>query len=72
MDLSIAIFVIGILMSIIAWLGQKILNQILTELQSLRRDVEKLTEGHVKARSMIQTLPCRTEIKPCFHLQGVK
>ncbi len=72
METSISFFIIGILLSIIAWLGRRILTEILAEIKQIRREVDRLTENHVKARAMIQNLPCRTEIKPCLHLQGIK
>ena len=67
METSIVIFIISILLTIISWLAQKMLNQILTEIKDIHEDMLKLTDSYIRAKAVIDNLPCRIRPNSCIY-----
>lgn len=67
MDASIVIFVLGTLLSVIGWLGQKMFNQIIAEIKSLKIDVKCLREEKAEIKRELESMPCKINHKVCLY-----
>lgn len=59
MDTSIVIFVMGVLLSVISWMGKKMFNQIIGEIKATKAEVTALREDRSQIKLELQSLPCK-------------